>query len=347
MMSSRVPTFLSRLASTIPLRTPSNPSSVRALASRTITTTTTTTATPSSLQRTTEMAADNAKAAGAAPAQHNPHPDFKSVESTRPPFDTSLKLRYTKTVDPEWKYGSGANALGKSPAAHVSIDPHEEGRPAGFNYKLLISGVTPRPIAFLSTRSADGAVTNLAPFSYFNMVSHDPPLFVVGFSASVENPKDSLKNLLDSRECVINIISEGFLEAANSTSVNAPYGKSEWEFSGLTPVYDCKHVKAARVAEAVFSIEGTLDFYREIDSRATPGKKSGVVAFIEGRNFWVREDAINEQKNIVDPAVLRPVSRLGGITYGRTTEVLELPRSDWEKNIGGEEGWEQIKKSQQ
>ncbi|GKT47842.1 uncharacterized protein ColSpa_08023 [Colletotrichum spaethianum] len=289
----------------------------------------------------------NTKFEGGAQAQHNPHPDFKSVEATRPPFDASLGIRYTKTVDPDWKFGSGANALGQSTAPHIAIDPYEEGRPAGFNYKLLISSIVPRPIAFLSTRSADGAVTNLAPFSYFNMVNHDPPLFVVGFAASVEKPKDSLKCLLESKECVINIISEGYLEAANSTSVNAPYGKSEWEVSGLTPVHDCKHVKAARVKEAVFAIEGKLDFFKEYDSKSTPGKKSGVVAFIEGVNFWVREDAINEDKNIVDPKVLRPVSRLGGITYGRTTEVLEIPRADWDKNVGGEEGWEKIAKGKQ
>ncbi|KAF6838791.1 nitrilotriacetate monooxygenase component b [Colletotrichum plurivorum] len=284
--------------------------------------------------------------AGGAAAQHNPHPDFKSVESSRPPFDPALEIRYTKTIDPDWKYGSGANALGRSDTPHVAIDPHEEGRPAGFNYKLLISSIVPRPIAFLSTRSSDGTVENLAPFSYFNMVNHDPPLFVVGFAASVQKPKDSLRNLLESKECVINIISEGFLEAANATSVNAPYGVSEWDVSGLTPVYDCKHVKAARVKEAIFSVEGTLDMFKEYDSRATAGKKSGVVAIIEGRNFWVREDAINKQRNMVDPAVLRPVSRLGGITYGRTTEVYELPRADWEANIGGEEGFEKIKKGE-
>ncbi|KAF3800318.1 hypothetical protein GCG54_00007766 [Colletotrichum gloeosporioides] len=293
-----------------------------------------------------KMAQQNTKFEGGSSATHNPHPDFKSVEATRPPFDPSLNVRFTKTIDPDWKYGSGANALGQSAAAHVSIDPHEEGRPAGFNYKLLISGVVPRPIAFLSTRSADGSVTNLAPFSYFNMVNHDPPLFVVGFAASVDKPKDSLKCLLESKECVINIISEGFLEAANATSVNAPYGKSEWDVSGLTPVSDCKHVKAARVKEAIFSIEGVLDSFKEYDSRATPGKKSGVVCIIEGKNFWVREDAINEQRNIIDPTVLRPVSRLGGITYGRTTEVLEIPRADWDKNIGGEEGYQKIKNAQ-
>ena len=101
---------------------------------------------------------------------------------------------------------------------------------------------------------------------------------------------------------MINIISEHFIEAANSTSINAPYGESEWALSGLTPA-PSSTVKASRVKEAIFAIEGKLDFTREYESRSTPGKKTGVLAVIEGTRFWVREDAINEDKNLIDPAV--------------------------------------------
>lgn len=237
--------------------------------------------------------------------KRNPHGDFKKVEASRPEWDASKSLRYTQTAKPDWKFGDGANGLDdkSTSAAHVAIDPYEEGRPAGFNYKLLISSIIPRPIAFVSTRSADGKTANLAPFSYFNVVNHDPPLFVVGFAGGFAAAKDTLRNVSESKECVINIISEGFVEAANSTSVNAPYGVSEWDVSGLTPVYDCETVKAARVKEAIVSIEAKLDFLKEYDSRATEGKKSGVVGIFEGTRFWVREDALNEDKNLVDPAV--------------------------------------------
>ena len=81
----------------------------------------------------------------------------------------------------------------------------------------------------------------------------------------------------------------------------------------------------------MFSIEGKLVDTKEFESRATPGKKTGVLAIIEGTRFWAREDAINEDRNMIDPNILRPVSRFGGITYGRTTEVFELPRPDFEK----------------
>lgn len=76
---------------------------------------------------------------------------------------------------------------------------------------------------------------------------------------------------------------------------------------------------------------------QEFESRATPGRKTGVLAIVEGVRFWVREDAINEERNIIDPAILRPMSRLGGIMYARTTEGVELPRPDFgEKTKEGE-----------
>lgn len=152
----------------------------------------------------------------------------------------------------------------------------------------------------------------------------------MGYAGGYDNAKDSLKNLIDTKECVINVISEHFIEAANFTSINAPYGVSEWAISGLHPAA-CTTVKASRVKEAIFSIEGKLVETKEFESRATPGKKTGVLAIIEGTRFWAREDAVNKEKNILDPTVLRPVSRLGGISYGRTTEFVELSRPDFEE----------------
>lgn len=235
--------------------------------------------------------------------KRNPHPDFKKVESSRERWDKSLEWNVKQTVNPNWKYGEGGNDGGASlKKNHVEIDPYEEGRPAVYNYKLLISGIVPRPIGFVSTRSKDGSSTNLAPFSYFQMINHDPPLFIIGYAGGFDNAKDSLKNLSESGECVINIISEHFIEAANASSVNAPYGESEWSLTGLTPAPSTT-VKASRVREAVFSVEGKLESTREFESKAAPGKKTGVLAIVEGTRFWVREDAINVDKNLIDPAV--------------------------------------------
>lgn len=276
------------------------------------------------------------------------HPDFDKLQASRPDWHQDSQFHLTKTPNPTWKLGHGANDGGKSlTKEHIEINPYAEGRPSIFNYKLLISGIVPRPIAFLSTRSRDGALksplplysyvvlshagtsTNLAPFSYTSVISHDPPLFTIGISGSLEAAKDSLRNLLDTRECTINVISEHFLEAANATAINAPYGISEWPLSGLTQA-PCTSVSCARVKEAIFSIEATLIETRQFESRVTKGKKTAVLAIVEGINFWVREDAINEERNMIDSTVLRPISRLGGITYSRTVEGYELPRLKFE-----------------
>jgi len=90
-------------------------------------------------------------------------------------------------------------------------------------------------------------------------------------------------------------------------------------------------VKPARVKEAVFSIEGKLAHVKEFESRSRPGRTGNVMIIVEGVRFWAREDAIDADGTLLDPDVLAPVSRFGGITYGRSLEGYELLRYDWEK----------------
>ena len=263
--------------------------------------------------------------------------NFKDVEADRPPWNTDAKFRLTQTRDPKWTFGSGATDGGSSiDKSHIEIDPHMPGRAVRSNYRLLISGMVPRPIGLISTRSANGSSENLAPMSYTQVVNHDPPVFVVGFAGGLERMKDTLHNLLETGECVINMISEHFVEAANATSINTPYGVSEWDVSGLTPAA-CAMVKARRVKESVFSVEGRLLETRSFGSRVNKGKMEGVMAVIEGVRFWVREDAINKDRDLVDAAVLRPVARMGGITYARVTEAFELERPLVGEHISDEE----------
>jgi flavin reductase (DIM6/NTAB) family NADH-FMN oxidoreductase RutF len=257
------------------------------------------------------------------------HADFKKVEASRPPASPP-GFRYTQTTQPEWTFGSGANT--PHAQTHVCIDPYAPDRPAGLNYKLLISSVVPRPIAFLSTLSGDGA-PNLAPFSYFNMVHHDPPMFVVGFSSPVAAAKDSLRNLLETGECVINIISDSFVEAANSTCIDAPPRASEWEVSGLT-AEACDVVACARVKEAVFSVEARLEMVREWESRSS-GTKTGTMVVLEGLRFWVREDAINEERSMVDPEVSDYLS----ICTHAYTIARKLGPADIDLAAGSETNW--------
>ncbi|KAL4913531.1 hypothetical protein BDW62DRAFT_192410 [Aspergillus aurantiobrunneus] len=252
--------------------------------------------------------------------------DFDKVQAARPDFERDAEVKFSKPPKPDWKEGEGGNDCGESlNKKHIEVDPYEEGRPVSNNYKLLISGIVPRPIALISTKSKDRKTANLAPFSYTQVINHDPPLFTVGFVGSLGKAKDSLKNLSETKECVINIISEHFVEAANATAVNAPYGVSEWDISGLHQA-PTSVVQAARVKESMLSIEGKLVETKEFESRETPGKKTGVLAIIEGVRFWVREDAFDEETSVIDLKVLKPISRLGGLGYGRTTDAIELPR---------------------
>lgn len=261
---------------------------------------------------------------------------FKETEASRKPFDQSLGVSVSQTPAPNWKYGDGASDrsyLGKS---HIEVDPNQEGRPMISNYKLLVSAI-PRPVSFVSTLAQDGT-PNLAPFSYFQVVDHDPVILVISFSARPDRAKDTRRNLEETGECVINILSEHFVEAANATSLDVPYKTSEWGLSGLTPK-DSATVRPKRVQEAVFSIEGKLLEMKSLDyhGHAAQGKPTGALAIIEAKRFWVQEDALNEARDNVDLEALRPVVQLGGISYGRVRDTFELPRPSLKTELDNEE----------
>lgn len=253
------------------------------------------------------------------------HTDFKKLQASRPKFDSSLPITLSNTPNPDWKYGQPTPNPAILDLAHVEIDPTDPNRPMVSNYRLMVSGI-PRPISFISTVSKDGQ-PNLAPMSYFQVVDHDPPTLVVGFSARPGRPKDTMRNLVETGECVINIVSEHFVEAVNATSMDPPHGQSEWGLSGLTPA-PASTVRPDRVKEAVFSIEGRLLEMKSLDYHGAgkAGRPHGSMAIIEATRFWVREDAVNEAGDDIDVAVLRPLVQLGGIQYARVRELFELPR---------------------
>ena len=113
-------------------------------------------------QRAHDPSAHEQRADSEKTIQRNPHPDFKKVQASRPDWPANDEAIYTKTKDPNWKFGQGANDGGEClKRDHVEIDPYEEGRPAVLNYKLLISAIVPRFIGFVSTRSKDGMESRL------------------------------------------------------------------------------------------------------------------------------------------------------------------------------------------
>lgn len=259
--------------------------------------------------------------------KRNPHADFAAVEASRPPFDSSKQYTFSKTPNPSWQPGDGASNDEWKKHQLLAIDPNDENRPWQSNYKLIISSLAPRPIALVSTVSETG-IRNLAPFSYFNAVSTDPPLYSVSFVG--EDANDSLTNCLDTGELCISIISDWYLEAANFSSVNTAPHVSEWPFTGLHPLESTK-VKPPHPAEAAFSIEckvhSSVPIYSK-QKRNEDGSKvrTATMVLCEAVLFHVRKDAVNERRDTVNLKVLRPVWRGGGITYGCLFDGWETPR---------------------
>jgi flavin reductase (DIM6/NTAB) family NADH-FMN oxidoreductase RutF len=196
------------------------------------------------------------------------------------------------------------------------------------NYKLMISSTVPRPIALVSTISKDGNMENLAPFSYFNNVCNDPPRYSIPFHG--ELPTDSLRNLLETKECCISIVSDWFLEAMNMSSVNTPPDISEWPLSGLH-VSKSDVVRPGFVTESAFSMEcrfhNILPVFskNEVDAKGEK-KRTATHILVEAVMFHVREDTIDDKMETIDIKVLRPVWRGGGITYGSCFEGWKTPR---------------------
>ncbi|KAK7404023.1 hypothetical protein QQX98_010196 [Neonectria punicea] len=285
----------------------------------------------------------SAAAAVAAPVSNPAKPAYSVVQTfsnfeetiaKRPDFDHSNSpIEVTKSPDPTWSFGDGVRNKSPSPTEpaskiHKEIDPYSSDRSVPQNYRLLVSGIAPRPVGFISTLSKDGKTKNLAPFSYFQVVDHDPPMFIVSFSSRFGAVKDTYQNLKDTGECVINTVSENMIEAVSASSIDAPYGLSEWDITGLHEA-PTTTVKPSRVQESVFSVEGKVVDIKEFAPHS-PGMSSAAIVLVKATRFWVQEDAANEDFSHIDLEKLRPIAQLGGMSYGRITSTFELPRTRWE-----------------
>lgn len=184
-------------------------------------------------------------------------------------------------------------------------------------YRLLISVVVPRPIGWASTIGADGSL-NLAPFSFFNAVGGSPPTVLISVGQRTGNPKDTLRNVRETGEFVINIVDEGLAEAMNQTSGEWAYEVNEFERAGVTPV-SSTDVKPPRVAEAPIALECKVtQIVPVIDTTYT---------LILGRvlRFHIRSGLLRPDGS-VDALRLRPVARLSGDEYATIGRVFEMKR---------------------
>ena len=193
-----------------------------------------------------------------------------------------------------------------------TTDPHNI-------YKLLIGSILPRPIAFVSTMGADG-IYNLAPFSFFTAVSANPPAIAFAPLLSVAGKrKDTLINAERLGEFVVNVVSEDIVRPMNETSADFPPEIDEFEVSGLTPV-PSDVVAVPRVKESHIAMECKLRQIVEMSSLPMGGS----LVIGEVVRFHVDEEYFNDFRIDVDK--LRPVGRMAGFSYTRTTDRFELVR---------------------
>ena len=195
-------------------------------------------------------------------------------------------------------------------------------------YNILISAVAPRPIAWVSTLSASGQ-PNLAPFSFFNAVCANPPLlaFAPGMRApkkaaaahSAGEAKDTLRNVRETGEFVVNIVTYELAEAMNLTSGDYEAGISEFEVAKLESA-PSKVVRPRRVAQSPVSFECKLRQILDFN----PGPEGGSLVIGEIVSIHVDERYLKEGR--LDRNSLDLIGRMGGMQYTRTTERFEIVR---------------------
>ncbi len=190
------------------------------------------------------------------------------------------------------------------------------------NYRLMIGSIVPRPIAFVSSLSADG-VRNLAPFSFFTGISTQPPTicFTSSRRASDGCRKDTLNNIEATGEFVVNMVSEDIVVPMNECATDFSPDVDEFEVAGLTPVAS-ERVRPPRVGESPISFECKL--YQTL-SIGPEGAGGGTLIIGEIVLFHVRDDLFDERRRILMER-FRPVGRLGGPEYTKIGERFKLER---------------------
>jgi flavin reductase (DIM6/NTAB) family NADH-FMN oxidoreductase RutF len=194
-------------------------------------------------------------------------------------------------------------------------------------YKLMTGIIVPRPVALVSTLDSNG-VANLAPFSFFTGVGSNPPTVLfcpvvrsrsAAADAQPDLRKDTLRNVEETGEFVVNVVSEAIAAAANASAAEVPPEVDEFVLSGLTPLAS-QVVRPARVAESPAQMECRL--LQVIYTSREPG--GGVIVLGEIVRFHVRKNLLTDFR--VDPAGLDAVGRMAGNTWARTRDRIELIR---------------------
>lgn len=181
-------------------------------------------------------------------------------------------------------------------------------------YRLLAGAVVPRPIAWVSSVAPDGT-DNLAPFSFFNVVAIDPPVVMFAPVGSGDDLKDTARNVRETEEFVVNVVTMDVAEAMNQTAATLPAGESEFDHAAVERAPSTT-VAPPRVAEARVSFECTLYDFVSI------GGSSMVLG--ELQHAHLADDVTTDGK--IDVEKLDAVGRLSGSYYASTRDRFSLER---------------------
>ena len=188
-------------------------------------------------------------------------------------------------------------------------------------YKLLTGAVIPRPIGWISTLSEDG-IPNLAPFSFFNAIGDDPPHVMFSTTRNNNSNKDTLNNVLATKEFVVNMVTESTFERMNMTSQMVEPHIDEFELTGLTPIPSLK-IKPSRVKESPITMECELVHHYSLENH-----KYGGATIIIGKivMFHIDESVLLDDFKI-NMETYRPVARLAGSNYAKLGEIFSIKRT--------------------
>lgn len=180
-------------------------------------------------------------------------------------------------------------------------------------YKLLVGCVMPRPIAWVSTQNEEGLL-NLAPFSFFNVASRYPPTLAISIGkAEQKEKKDTLRNIQESGELVVNVVSKDLLESMNITASEVPVNINEFELAGLDTKKSSR-VNCPRVAQSRISMECVC---KEIIPIGVDN-----LVIVEVVQFVISDEVIEEGK--IQPNKLGSVGRMAGPIYCATDDLIKL-----------------------
>ncbi len=188
-------------------------------------------------------------------------------------------------------------------------------------YKLLTGSVIPRPIGWISSISEDG-INNLAPFSYFNAIGEDPPHVMFSTTRGNNSNKDTLNNVLATKQFVVNMVTEETVERMNATSQAFPPDVDEFEYVGVTPIASTK-IKPMRVAESPVTFECEL-----VHSYSLEDHKNGGATMLVGKIVMMHfHDDILLENYKINLDSYKPVARLAGSNYTTIGKIFSIKRS--------------------